>query len=289
MESIVSDEDANPVTPVERTQQVLAAIPSLHASWRSTDLGLALTTVADRLVRTEQAGEMNGERASEIVLISDLQAGSRIDQLENYQWPSGCVLRVERIAPSKTANVSASLLRAKEEGLISQTPSTSKTAEPADESSPSQQPSNSKTSSTESVAVRLAYVGDSAPAKVTLHWSDANGEALEGTRLQTELASHEASVVRMVALNSDAGRLVLEGDHVTFDNERFVARPPVRAFSLVCIDKASASRPTALDTSSSNCLLGIVGETFSFNGELRIQQLLGLTKNIRLSSSQATT
>lgn len=75
---------------------------ALSPGWAGTNLGDALAGVADLLeaFRTAQGST----RPAEIVLISDLQAGSRLDRLEQYAWPSTLSVRMECLAAHPAGN-----------------------------------------------------------------------------------------------------------------------------------------------------------------------------------------
>ena len=207
-------------------------------SSRGTDLGLALATVGDQLVRTEESDESSSDSASEIILISDFQAGSQIDRLENYQWPTQCKLTIRRIEPKTSDNVSANILVSKEESLAA-------LFEPAPRGS---SPSLTETEADrDRLAVRLSNYGDNAVAKVKLRWVDQVGQPIDDKKaVDTEVPGNGSSVVRISKLNGETGTLQLEGDAASFDNNRFVAKPPKRNFDIVCLDRENREATESL-------------------------------------------
>jgi Aerotolerance regulator N-terminal/von Willebrand factor type A domain len=232
---LVSHEDSNASPPSERVQKVLAALSACQPSSRGTDLGLALATVGDQLTRTDEKDDANSDSPSEIVLVSDFQAGCLIDRLENYQWPTQCRLRILRVEPKNASNVCASILNSKDEHEAS-------SAQPQASVLPTPAPTTTSTKEAEKthrdkLAVRLNNYGDDV-ANVTLNWLDPNGRPIEaGTEVAAEVPANGSTVVRIEKLDVEAVRLRLEGDASIFDNDRFVAKPPKRSFDVVCIDR----------------------------------------------------
>lgn len=228
--TLVSHEDSMSSPPSERAQKVLAALNSTQPTSRGTDLGLALAMVGDQLMRTEDNDDANSDSSSEIILVSDFQAGCQIDRLENYQWPAQCKLTIQRIEPKTAENVSANILVSKEENLVT-------VLEPKAVASTSKKDSEQDVGR-DQLAVRLTHYGGQSVAKIKLKWVDVTGRPIEeGMETEAEVPANGSTVVRIAKLDAEAGRLQLEGDATGFDNERFVAKPPKRSFDIVCLDR----------------------------------------------------
>lgn len=225
--TLLAPEDLSASSPGARTQQLLAAMQSLEPSSRGTNLGLALTTVGDRLVRTEETDETPRVTATEIILISDFQSGSMIDRLENYQWPAECKLTIKRVEPKNPENVSASILLSKDEMLSTSATSGSKSLSSPAEDNRVQ----------DGLAIRVSNQAQVGSAKVTLRWHDQDGKPTDESEVGADVPANGNVVVRIPKLKVEAGLLQLDGDAARFDNQRYLARPPKRAFSLVCLDQ----------------------------------------------------
>ena len=225
--TIISHEDSAAATSAERSQQVLAALDGLRPSLRATDLGLALSTVGDQLMRSEESQEGHRSSVSEIVLISDLQAGSQIGRLENYQWPTDCKLTIHRIEAKSPANLSASILATNEDSLDlfreSSATVPSAPSKPADESD------------RESLAIRVSQHGGMSIQKASLRWADAAGKPVDEDQVDVEVDAEGSAVARLPKLASEEAILLIEGDATSFDNQRFVTKPPRRNFELHCL------------------------------------------------------
>jgi hypothetical protein len=230
VQTLVSHEDSVASPPSERAPKVLAALKSVQPSSRETDLGLALATVGDQLTRTVEKDDANSDSPSEIILVSDFQAGSLLDRLENYQWPTHCRLQIQRIEPKHPNNISASILDSKDEIDASVAlPKAVALGLPTATKGNGENPRDK-------LAVRINNDGD-ALAKVTLKWLDATSHPIEPeTDVAAEVPANGSTVIRIEKLEVEAARLRIEGDSTTFDNDRFVAKPPKRKFEIVCID-----------------------------------------------------
>src|SRR5213078_1794107 len=79
----------------------------ISPGWGGTHLGNALVTAAEALA------ENDGKTAPgprQIVLVSDLQVGSRLDALQAYEWPKGVELILEPIKPRNPTNAGVQLV-----------------------------------------------------------------------------------------------------------------------------------------------------------------------------------
>jgi Aerotolerance regulator N-terminal/von Willebrand factor type A domain len=91
----------------ERVPLAVQALADTSPGWSSTQLGNALIAAAEMLADT---GDRPSGRAQQIVLISDLQAGSRLESLQGYEWPKGIGLSVEILKPRHPGNAGLQLV-----------------------------------------------------------------------------------------------------------------------------------------------------------------------------------
>ena len=72
----------------ERAALARQRLAAVSPGWMGTQLGLALTGAAEKF--TDDS--LNGKPASrrELVLISDLQDGAKLDGLQGHEWPAAC-------------------------------------------------------------------------------------------------------------------------------------------------------------------------------------------------------
>ncbi len=100
--ALVSFEDWNRTAPADRVAFAVGRLGALTPTWAGTHLGNALVTAAEALAENEDGKTAPGPR--QIVLVSDLQAGSRLDALQAYEWPKGVELIVEAIKARNVTN-----------------------------------------------------------------------------------------------------------------------------------------------------------------------------------------
>ena len=91
----------------ERAALALSRLPSLSPGWSATRLGSALAAAAEILADADGKSAPGPRR---IVLISDLQAGSRLEALQAYEWPKGVELLLEPVSAQRTTNAGLQLL-----------------------------------------------------------------------------------------------------------------------------------------------------------------------------------
>ena len=87
-----------------RRQMIRSALDDLKPSWRATHLDAALTAASDLLSRDAGAESDSTAAAKRIVLISDLQQGSRLTGLRAHRWPTEIEVSIATITPTATTN-----------------------------------------------------------------------------------------------------------------------------------------------------------------------------------------
>ena len=227
VQTLISTEEARASSPENRADKIHAALKSVRPSDRGTNLGLALATVSERLVRTEETDKDRGASQCEILLISDFQSGSEIDCLENFQWPTECKLAIKIVDSKNSENVSASILTSKQDLLTTTVANLT--------SAPST--TNEGMSLKDGLVVRLTNHDSRKGANVSLRWLDQDDRTIEESQVNAEVVADGNIVVRVPNISQEAIRLRLEGDTATFDNDRFVAKPPKRALDITCLDR----------------------------------------------------
>jgi hypothetical protein len=132
---------------VELARQRLAAV---SPGWSGTHLGLALTGAAEQLMDDPANPPSAGNR--ELVLITDLQEGARLDGLQGYEWPARTAVILERVDAKRRGNAGLEILDT----------------------------SSAKTSGQNGVPVRVLNDRDSDQEKFHVVWIDKDGSAAGG-------------------------------------------------------------------------------------------------------------
>jgi hypothetical protein len=216
--------------PRRRVEIARAELDRAAPGWGATDLGEALFSTADTLAALlEDEDPDSTGPAARLVVISDLQEGSRLEALDAYRWPE----RVEAVfevvgsaAPaSPRANAGVAVLAGD--------------GETGREEAGHKEAGNKETGHRETglEAVRVRVVNDPAALResFSVQWASASGPVAEA--LAVHVPPGESRVVRATARAGREGagpvdRLVLAGDGEEFDNTFYVA-PPRRARSVV--------------------------------------------------------
>lgn len=159
----------------------------LSPSWAATDIARALTTVADALAVESHRDELRP--ALQMVVVSDLQQGARLDALQTYEWPADVFVSVDVVQPRHATNASARLLVADEE-----------------------------TNAGTTARVLIANANDSAAEQFQIRWAGAGSDAA------SEAVVVPPGQTRVIALprpkvEAASDHLVLTGDEEAFDNQ----------------------------------------------------------------------
>jgi Mg-chelatase subunit ChlD len=183
-----------PLDPAKRLAIAKARIDSLEPTWASTNLGQGLVDAVAAIEDAPDASEKAGRMPRRIVLISDLQQGSRIDALGNFEWPKDVDLELKTVTDL-----------APNAGLQAVNESTEATsAEVAKE-----------------LRVRIANDPGSRREGFQVVWLDAKGLEV-GQPVDAYVPPGEARIVK-VPRTLGLSTLRLKGDTHGFDNTLYVA------------------------------------------------------------------
>lgn len=203
---------------------VKKALRDAEPSWRHTELGRAISFAGDvatsyevdrpqPVMQSDQDSSTtvptDASGPAHMILVTDMQAGSRVESLQVYAWPKELRLDVRKVAPPRRTNAWAQILAA-----------TLEESEDPDR-----------------VRVRVSNAADSESGKFTLAWSSSdtvrssNSDDAASSRIEmpVELPVHvppgQTRVVRMPSAPPGVSELVLKGDEHSFDNTRYVVSP----------------------------------------------------------------
>lgn len=197
---LVSFEDWNRTPPGDRVAFALARLATVSPGWSGTHLGTALVTASEALAETE-GKSLPGPR--QIYLVSDLQAGSRMESLQAYEWPRGVELFVEPAKGAASTNAGVQLV-----------------AEAADSTRAVDAP----------VRVRVTNATDSKREQFKLGWTRAGttpAATFIGPALDAYVPPGQSRVfaVPLPAGASGLEQLTLQGDDEAFDNTVYFIPP----------------------------------------------------------------
>ncbi len=196
----------------------------LSPSWRHTDLGTALLTIAEELTLST-TNEPNKLAVSQIIVISDMQQGADLKAIQGYEWPEEVLVAIESIAPADPSNGSISLLRTEDES-----------------------------ESIDTVRVRVVNSADSAIDQYHVGWalpSETKPSGEQSPDSKTVPIYVPAGQSRVVLLpktgaQESSDRLVLTGDNAGFDNTYYVVPQVQDEVELVYIGNDKHDDPAGL-------------------------------------------
>jgi hypothetical protein len=221
-EFVVGFDELPGPNPGPKVAHVRKVFRSIAPGWHASNLDQALLAVADDLNRVGEASTTAAGTQRQIVLISDLQQGSRIEGLRGYQWPEDVQLTLHAVEPESPTNA----------GL--------QWAAVADQSDvPEEQ---------DHVRVRVTNDSRSTDEQFQLRWESAAGTAADQEPLSVYVPAGESRVVRVPrpADSSSAERLVLSGDDHAFDNALYLVPLRQQEITLVYIGDDPANDPAGL-------------------------------------------
>jgi hypothetical protein len=201
--TLVSFEQWNRMDIGQRAALTLARISDIKPGWSSTQLGTALTTAAEAFADADKEGRNIGRR--QIILISDMQEGSRVDGLQGFEWPRGVEVQLEPVQPKYPTNAGVQWLAANDD---------------------------SANAGTNLVArIRVSNSGNATREQFQLHWADVAA----AKPLDVYVPPGQSRIVPAPALPPDSvgEKLVLTGDDDDFDNTVYVLQPKAEHISVL--------------------------------------------------------
>jgi hypothetical protein len=200
---VLSFDDWRTLAPEARATAAERLAP-LAPGWAATHLDSALLFAADLLA----AEVADAPVQPEIVIISDLQEGARIEGVQGRVWPHGLLVSLETIRAEKEDNAALAWLP----------------------------PGESATD--DEVRVRVTNVAGAKREQFTLRWAG-------GSQADAYAPAGQARVVRLPK-HADGGALTLAGDEVAFDNTVFVAPLEPLVQPILFLGRDGANDPRAL-------------------------------------------
>jgi len=201
VQRLVTFEQWNATATGERTAVALQQVQQLRPGWHATQLDSALLAAVEALEETDARDPKRkpaGPR--EIVLITDLQEGSRLERLQAFEWPRGVSLTIETIKPRRPTNAGVQLVADASGG------------EPGDAAA---------------ARVRISNSTDAAKEQFAVGWATADGNGLVGDAVDVYVPPGQSRVIPLP--KTPAGlpeeKLRLIGDEETFDNTAFIVPP----------------------------------------------------------------
>ena len=179
--------DANPVEQGQRSI-IRDRLKNLQPGWKGTNLGGALSALASEI---ESSGDVDQSPLDpQIVLFTDLSRGSRLEALDQFEWPARVRVILRTIEASGPTNAS---LRVLEEG---------------------------ESTAIDKVRVRISNCDNSTREEFNIGWFDIAGRPIRDTNMTVYVPPGQTRVVQLAAAphEAHAAGVELAGDDHEFDN-----------------------------------------------------------------------
>ncbi len=202
--------------PVEnRMALAVGRLAETAPGWGGTALSEALMSAAG--VLGESADGDESRKGGEIVLISDLQEGSRLEGLQGWEWPQEVKVTVLPVVPAAAGNAG-----------LQPAPDLSGTG-PAEEEPKAR--------------VRVSNAADSLTEQFQAGWAAAGETGFAGPAQDVYVPPGQSRVLLLPWPSGDkgSGEILLKGDAADFDNRVYVTPPAtveVKAFYFGAEDPA---------------------------------------------------
>ncbi len=220
--SRLSFQQSSEQTPEQRKAAARNVLRELKPSWRGTETGRALSFAGDLAVSYEAedpaqlpyAEDDNSREVTatapaigpaQMILVSDMQAGSELESLQVYAWPKELRLDVRKVGAAKRTNASATILKSA-----------------ADAETPDDR-----------IRVRVANSDDAANSRFEVRWVGDRQVSAENTvAMPVQVPPGQTRVIRMPLPEPGVTELVLSGDDHPFDNRNYLVSPEADSLSL---------------------------------------------------------
>jgi hypothetical protein len=214
--SVVSFEQWAAMGLSERVSLAARRLAGNKPTWRSTHLGNALIAAAEALQDADKREQQVGPKR--IVLITDLQEGSRLDGLQGYEWPRGVEVVVENVKARRPTNAALQWVM------------------DAEDSAP--------TASDVVARLRVSNSGDAQSEQFQIRWDGVSDAAT----LDAYVSPGQSRIVPAPKLPTSAvgERIVLSGDDDGFDNTVYVVQPKAEEINVLFLGDDAENDPARL-------------------------------------------
>ncbi len=182
----------------ERAPNAVRQLAAVRPGWHGTNLGVAVLQALDLISGARETVPSRGE----IVVISDMQEGMRLDGLQGFEWPPNVTVRFESVKATKLGNAAAQWLAGGEQ------------RDAADKD--------------EKLRVRISNATDAKTERFRIAWGAAADAGLDAY-----VPAGQSTVIRVPKLPEGANKLTLTGDDADFDNTLWLLPPQPRRVPVI--------------------------------------------------------
>ncbi len=216
LHSLITFEEWRQSRPEDRAPLTSKRLTSASPGWAATHLGNALIRASEIF---DQGGQTPTNVTRQIILISDLQEGSRLDGLQGHEWPRGVELILDPVKAKRTSNAGLQWVPESEEAAMN-------TADTGPR-------------------IRVSNAPDSKREQFKLSWATTGSNATPP--LEIYVPRSQSRIVPAPKSNGSVGEsLVLTGDDADFDNTVYLLPPKPSKLQLLFLGADGESDSTQL-------------------------------------------
>lgn len=216
-EPIMTFQEWQDLEPPTRRDVLNQRIRELKPGWGSTNLGAALVLAADDIESLEMESDDTTDKGpvNTVLLISDMQQGSAVEALQNFEWPRSTRLAVDQVRASAPTNAGLELMA-------------------------------QSNVDANVVRVRVSNAADSGAEEFTVNWVDDKGKPLKEPRPVYVAPGRSRIVSFEPPTGVGSSQIVLGGDAHEFDNTLYLDRLDATELAVLYLGTEDASDPESL-------------------------------------------
>jgi hypothetical protein len=211
---LVTFDQWSAASPGERAALLSSKLSAASPGWGATQLGSALVQAAETLV---DAGGKRQDTRGRIELITDLEEGSHLEQLQGYEWPQGVQVSINILRPRSSNNAALQLVSDGEESEV----------KPG-----------------ANLRVRITNVPGSKREQFKVGWALPNQTGFADKPLDAYVPAGQSRVLSVpMASSRSMDRILLKGDDDEFDNVVFARTPEPLQVSVTYLGNDAEANP----------------------------------------------
>jgi hypothetical protein len=214
LRGVLSFNEAATMSPAEREAALQSRLAGLEPTWFSTHFGNALIGAGEALIDAGNK-DTNDLTSAEIILISDMQSGGRMDGLQGFEWPHRLGVTLDSIETDATENASLQIVEdtTRLAGMATNAP----------------------------VRLRIYNNQQSKKEQFEVTWAAGPKPVGEKMNIYVPAGQTRATTAPAVPPSETPDRLVLMGDSVTFDDTVFFVSPRPSKISVAFFGRDNAT------------------------------------------------
>jgi ureidoglycolate hydrolase len=216
-DAIMTFQEWKELEPATRREVLLERVEKITPTWGSTNLGQALIVAADDIESLEMEGDDTSDKrpTSTVLLVSDVQQGSAIEALQNYEWPDTVELSVQEVQTNSSTNAGLELMAQSD-------------------------------ADANLVRVRVSNAADSNAEEFTIQWTDADGKVLKQPKPVYVAQSRSRIVSFEPPTGVGSSKIMLAGDMHDFDNTLYLDQMRKTELSVLYVGTEDEDDPESL-------------------------------------------